>query len=58
MTGSFLGEPPVSTYVQALYDEAWGGKLGKASDAAVTAGVLNGSGRSPKWHRQAPAKTC
>jgi uncharacterized peroxidase-related enzyme len=104
MTGSFLHEPPVSSSVQALYDEdlagdgyiwnlsrlwahqpetlkrlfelmsqaftpsgltflqrgilvtaaasahgdsycslAWGGKLGKASDAAVAAGVLNGS---------------
>jgi uncharacterized peroxidase-related enzyme len=104
MAGSFLGEPPVSASVQALYDEdlaedgyvsnvsrlwahqpetlrqlfgvmsealapgglgdrqrgilvtaaasalgdsycsmAWGGKLGKASDAAVAAGVLNGS---------------
>jgi uncharacterized peroxidase-related enzyme len=104
MAGSFLGEPPVSAPVQALYDEdlaedgyvsnvsrlwahqpetlrqlfgvmseaftpsgladrqrgilvtaaasalgdsycsmAWGGKLGKASDAAVAAGVLNGS---------------
>jgi alkylhydroperoxidase family enzyme len=104
MTGSFLGDPPVSPQVQALYDEdlagggyvsngsrlwahqpetrkvlfelmsqafrpsgltfrqcgilvtaaasalgdsycslAWGGKLGKASDAAIAAGVLNGS---------------
>jgi len=104
MTGSFLGEPPMSPQVQALYDEdlagggyvsngsrlwahqpdtkkglfelmsqafrpsdltfrqrgilvtaaasalgdsycslAWGGKLGKASDAAIAAGVLNGS---------------
>jgi len=104
MTGSFLQEPPVSSQVQALYDEdladggyvwnvsrlwahqpdtlrrlfelmsqaftpsgltfrqrgilvtaaasalgdsycslAWGGKLGTASDAAVAAGVLNGS---------------
>ena len=103
MAGSFLGDPPVSPQVQALYDEdlagggyvsngarlwahqpdtqkelfalmsqafgpsgltfrqrgilvtaaasalgdsycslAWGGKLGKASDAAVAAGVLNG----------------
>ncbi len=102
MTGSFLGDPPVSPQVQALYDEdlagggyvsngfllwahqpdtmkglfepmsqafrpsgltfrqcrilvtaasalgdwycslAWGGKLGKASDAAIAAGVLNG----------------
>jgi hypothetical protein len=104
MTGSFLGDPPVSPQVQALYDEdlagggyvsngsrlwahqpdtrkvlfelmsqafrpsgltfrqrgilvtaaasalgdsyrslAWGGKLGKAADAAIAAGVLNGS---------------
>ena len=104
MTGSFLGEPPVSPQVQALFDEdladdgyvsnvsrlwahqpdtmkalfelmsqafgpsglkfrqrgilvtaaasalgdsycslAWGGKLGKASDAATAANVLNGS---------------
>jgi uncharacterized peroxidase-related enzyme len=104
MTGSFLQEPPVSSSVQALYDDdlagdgyiwnlsrlwahqpetlkrlfelmsqaftpsgltfrqrgilvtaaasalgdsycslAWGGKLGTASDAAVAAGVLNGS---------------
>jgi uncharacterized peroxidase-related enzyme len=104
MTGSFLGEPPVSPEAQALYDDdladggyvwnvsrlwahqpdtlrklfelmsqaftssgltfrqrgilvtaaasalgdsycslAWGGKLGKASDAATAAGVLNGS---------------
>jgi uncharacterized peroxidase-related enzyme len=103
MTGSFLGEPPVSPQLQALYDEdlagggyvsngsrlwahqpdtrkglfelmsqafrpsgltfrqrgilvtaasalgdsycslAWGGKLGKASEAAIAAGVLNGS---------------
>ena len=104
MTGSFLGDPPVSPQVQALYDEdlagggyvsngcrlwahqpdtmkglfelmsqafrpsgltfrqcgilvtatasalgdsycslAWGGKLGKASNAATAAGVLNGS---------------
>lgn len=103
MTGSFLGEPPMSPQVQALYDEdlvdggfvwnvsrlwahqpatvtslfelmsqafrpsgltfrqrgilvtaaastlgdsycslAWGGKLGKASDAATAAGVLTG----------------
>ena len=104
MTGSFLGEPPVSPPVRALYDEdladtgyvwnvsrlwahqpetlerlfelmsqaftpsglnlrqrgilvtaaasalgdsycslAWGGKLGRSSDAGVAAGVLNGS---------------
>jgi len=104
MTGSFLGDPPVSPQVRALYDEdlagggyvsngsrlwahqpetrkglfelmsqafrpsgltfrqcgilvtaaasalgdsycslAWGGKLGKASDAAIAAGVLDGS---------------
>lgn len=104
MTGSFLGEPPVSPQAEALYDDdlkddgyvwnvtrlwahqpdtmnelfdlmsqafkpsglsfrqrailvtaaastlgdsycslAWGGKLGKASDATLAAGVLNGS---------------
>jgi len=104
MTGSFLGDPPVSPQVRALYDEdlagggyvsngsrlwahqpetrkglfelmseafrpsgltfrqcgilvtaaasalgdsycplAWGGKLGKASDSAIAAGVLDGS---------------
>ena len=39
MTGSFLEEPPVFAPVQL----AWGGKLGKASDAALAAGVLKGS---------------
>jgi uncharacterized peroxidase-related enzyme len=104
MTGSFLGDPPVSPQIQALYDEdlagggyvsngsrlwahqpdtkkllfelmsqafrpsgltfrqrgilvtaaasalgdsycslAWGGRLGKASNAGIAAGVLNGS---------------
>jgi uncharacterized peroxidase-related enzyme len=116
MTGSFLGEPPVSAQVQALYDEdladdgyvsnvsrlwahqpdtleqlfglmsgaftpsgltfrqrgilvtaaasalgdsycslAWGGKLGKASDAAIAAGVLDGSDAGLTGQEQAMA---